>query len=75
MSPDAIGAPGEGGAGAHIAAHVDATLLALPPGCPFRPRCPRGDETCTAEPPQVSEGSRAHRCFHPLEPVALETLA
>jgi serine/threonine protein kinase len=28
MSPDAIGAPGEGGAGAHIAAHVDATLLA-----------------------------------------------
>ncbi len=43
------------------------SLLNLPPGCPFRPRCPRGDDVCKAEPPHVVEGDRAHRCFHPLE--------
>jgi len=46
------------------------SLLDLPPGCPFRPRCPRGDDACTAEPPRFVEGERAHRCFHPLEAAA-----
>jgi peptide/nickel transport system ATP-binding protein len=43
------------------------SLLNPPAGCPFRPRCPRADEVCTAEPAEVE-----HRpgqwacCFHPL---------
>jgi peptide/nickel transport system ATP-binding protein len=40
--------------------------LALPPGCSFRPRCPREDALCAA-PPALTElrpGGWA-RCFHP----------
>jgi peptide/nickel transport system ATP-binding protein len=41
--------------------------LALPTGCPFRPRCFRADEVCQAEPFMEPVGeSRAARCFHPL---------
>ena len=46
------------------------SLLNLPEGCPFRPRCPRGDDVCKAEPPRFVEGDRAHRCHHPLEAAA-----
>jgi peptide/nickel transport system ATP-binding protein len=46
------------------------SLLNLPEGCPFRPRCPRGDAVCMAEPPRIVEGDRAHRCHHPLEAAA-----
>ncbi len=46
------------------------SLLNLPQGCPFRPRCPRGDDACKAEPPRVAEAGRAHRCLHPLEAAA-----
>ncbi|KQU54747.1 methionine ABC transporter ATP-binding protein [Bosea sp. Leaf344] len=42
------------------------SLLALPPGCAFAPRCPRADETCLAMPALVSDGLRRHRCHHPL---------
>ncbi|MGF1551350.1 MAG: ABC transporter ATP-binding protein [Paracoccaceae bacterium] len=41
-------------------------LLALPKGCPFRPRCPRADAACLAEPEAIEhrDGHRA-RCVHP----------
>jgi len=46
------------------------SLLALPPGCPFAPRCPRAAPVC-AEPPALEcHGSRAWRCFRPVGPVA-----
>jgi len=42
------------------------SLLALPPGCAFRERCPRADQACRAE-PEVStpRPGREIRCFHP----------
>ncbi|MFN3672863.1 MAG: ABC transporter ATP-binding protein [Bosea sp. (in: a-proteobacteria)] len=42
------------------------SLLSLPPGCAFAPRCPRADDACLAMPALVSEGLRQHRCHHPL---------
>jgi peptide/nickel transport system ATP-binding protein len=42
------------------------SLLALPEGCAFAPRCPRADAACRRTPPEFAEGARAHRCFHPL---------
>lgn len=44
--------------------------LALPRGCPFRPRCPRADEACHDDPPMQEQApGQAARCFHPhLEP-------
>ena len=42
------------------------SLLALPEGCAFAPRCPRADAVCRRAPPVFTEGARAHRCFHPL---------
>ncbi len=40
--------------------------LALPPGCSFRPRCPREDALCAAPPAliELRPGGWA-RCFHP----------
>jgi peptide/nickel transport system ATP-binding protein len=40
--------------------------LALPPGCSFRPRCPRADALCAA-PPALTELRPGGwvRCFHP----------
>ena len=43
------------------------SLLALPPGCPFAPRCPKASSLCTTPPPLRAEGARAVRCHHPLE--------
>ena len=42
------------------------SLLNLPPGCAFRERCPRADDTCLRE-PDITEpvAGRAARCFHP----------
>lgn len=42
------------------------SLLNLPEGCRFRPRCPRADAACLAEPPlRAVEAGRKARCFHP----------
>jgi len=46
------------------------SLLALPPGCPFAPRCGRATQRCSDDPPFVREPPRAFRCHHPLERVA-----
>jgi peptide/nickel transport system ATP-binding protein len=43
------------------------SLLALPPGCPFAPRCPRADATCASDPPSITTAERMVRCHHPLE--------
>ena len=42
------------------------SLLSLPPGCPFAPRCNRATETCKIAPDLTMEGDRGWRCFHPL---------
>lgn len=44
------------------------SLLSLPPGCPFAPRCPRASGACTADPVLTHDGPRAVACFHPAEP-------
>jgi len=48
------------------------SLLELPPGCPFRERCPKAMPDCTVTPvvTRVDGGTRAIRCHHPLGPVA-----
>jgi peptide/nickel transport system ATP-binding protein len=42
------------------------SLLNLPPGCPFAPRCGHADDICRTDPPRHVEGARAVRCHHPL---------
>ncbi|MDE2612976.1 MAG: ABC transporter ATP-binding protein [Burkholderiales bacterium] len=45
------------------------SLLAMPPGCAFAPRCPRATEICATRPEEtpVDPARSAHRvrCFHP----------
>ena len=42
------------------------SLLKLPTGCKFRPRCPRADDACLDEPPlDRGEGGHLVRCVHP----------
>jgi peptide/nickel transport system ATP-binding protein len=43
--------------------------LSPPSGCPFHPRCPRAQERCRDEVPQLSSGGGSHRfaCHFPLE--------
>lgn len=43
---------------------------ALPPGCPFAPRCPRATERCRDVLPALVDEGDGHRvaCFHPLAP-------
>jgi len=43
------------------------SLLGLPQGCAFHPRCPRADETCLNDPEEVTPRAAGHRvsCFHP----------
>ena len=42
------------------------SLLNLPAGCTFRPRCPRASEACLETPPMTSPlTGRQVRCFHP----------
>ena len=42
-------------------------LAALPPGCPFHPRCPNAQELCRREPPPFEEQEPNHSwaCFFP----------
>jgi oligopeptide/dipeptide ABC transporter ATP-binding protein len=42
-------------------------LAALPPGCPFAPRCPNVAELCRESAPPFAEGEPGHRwaCWHP----------
>ena len=43
------------------------SLLNLPAGCSFRPRCTRGDSACALDPPERGFGGAQHaRCVHPL---------
>ncbi|HEY8564397.1 MAG TPA: ABC transporter ATP-binding protein [Beijerinckiaceae bacterium] len=43
------------------------SLLRLPPGCPFQPRCARRTEICAAMPETALEGSRTFLCHHPVD--------
>jgi peptide/nickel transport system ATP-binding protein len=47
------------------------SLLALPPGCPFAPRCARAIDVCQQTPPAETQAGSARRlrCYNPL-PVA-----
>ncbi|MFC4173937.1 ABC transporter ATP-binding protein [Microvirga sp. GCM10011540] len=45
------------------------SLLGLPEGCAFQPRCPRATAACLALPP-LSGGDHGWRCFHPQEAAA-----
>jgi peptide/nickel transport system ATP-binding protein len=47
---------------------VAPSLIELPPGCAFRPRCPYAGTECTQEPEVRSYGGigQTVRCFHPL---------
>jgi peptide/nickel transport system ATP-binding protein len=42
------------------------SLLSLPSGCPFRPRCAFATARCESVPPADEGGGRMVRCFHPL---------
>jgi peptide/nickel transport system ATP-binding protein len=44
------------------------SLLALPPGCPFAPRCNRVLDVCRQTPPAETDAGhgRRLRCFNPL---------
>ena len=42
------------------------SLLSLPPGCPFAPRCDRADDMCKTSPELTIEENRGWRCFHPV---------
>jgi peptide/nickel transport system ATP-binding protein len=42
------------------------SLLRLPEGCAFRPRCPEATDACRQPPVRERHGARAYRCHHPL---------
>jgi peptide/nickel transport system ATP-binding protein len=42
------------------------SLLRLPKGCAFRPRCPEATDLCQQPPLLERHGARAYRCHHPL---------
>jgi peptide/nickel transport system ATP-binding protein len=42
------------------------SLLHLPEGCAFRPRCPQATDLCYQPPMFERHGVRAYRCHHPL---------
>jgi len=42
------------------------SLLSLPPGCAFAPRCARASEICRQEPELERHDDRGWRCFHPV---------
>jgi peptide/nickel transport system ATP-binding protein len=41
------------------------SLLALPPGCPFAPRCARADAACAIRPDLSEIGTQTVACHHP----------
>jgi peptide/nickel transport system ATP-binding protein len=49
------------------------SMLALPPGCPFRERCPHAAPDCIEPPPMRPFGAPGQfiRCHHPLVEQAL----
>jgi peptide/nickel transport system ATP-binding protein len=42
------------------------SMLRLPEGCPFRPRCPRASPVCVVMPEHTGDAVRRARCHHPL---------
>jgi peptide/nickel transport system ATP-binding protein len=42
------------------------SLLSLPPGCAFAPRCDRSTNRCIIEPEMTLQDGRGWRCFHPV---------
>jgi peptide/nickel transport system ATP-binding protein len=42
------------------------SMVRLPPGCAFAPRCTHVSDRCDTRPDLVAAGSRAHACHHPL---------
>lgn len=42
------------------------SLLSLPPGCPFAPRCGHATDRCGIEPEITLQNTRGWRCFHPV---------
>lgn len=42
------------------------SLLSLPPGCPFAPRCDRTTSDCDVTPQITMQDGRGWRCFHPV---------
>ena len=42
------------------------SLLSLPKGCPFAPRCAQAAQQCTVDPQMTQDGDRKLRCFHPV---------
>ncbi len=51
------------------------SMLKLPPGCAFAPRCGYATNVCAVAPERVEDGTRAVRCHHPLVNSAIEVLA
>lgn len=47
------------------------SLLRLPPGCAFGPRCPRVGAACRTAPDLVQDGARTHRCHYPIAAEAM----
>jgi peptide/nickel transport system ATP-binding protein len=45
------------------------SLLNLPQGCAYSPRCPRAGNACSAQPEVHKEGNRMIRCHYPLETI------
>ncbi|WP_025897106.1 ABC transporter ATP-binding protein [Sneathiella glossodoripedis] len=43
------------------------SLLSLPPGCPFAPRCDRASEVCVQDPTPETNADRMWRCHHPMQ--------
>ncbi|WP_394691788.1 ABC transporter ATP-binding protein [Hoeflea sp.] len=46
------------------------SLLSLPPGCPFAPRCDRAANQCNETPHMTLRENRGWRCFHPVGQIA-----
>lgn len=43
------------------------SMMALPPGCAFAPRCTFASSACNSVPELTEAGGRSWRCFHPLD--------
>jgi peptide/nickel transport system ATP-binding protein len=51
------------------------SLLRLPPGCAFAPRCPRAAAACVAPPALSGDPRHPAACFFPLAGAPAEALA
>jgi peptide/nickel transport system ATP-binding protein len=63
---DSLPSQSEPGADLHQIPGATPSLAALPPGCPFEPRCGRADPVCMTRPQDVEAPPRGWRCHHPL---------